>query len=163
MDFRLATLINFDMLFRIASHKLDWSMKFKGINWKSLATIAGIGLIALALVDAGLHWYGGNEAMASFGSGVNARVTGESIFAFLLVGMIVGMVFGIGMAFSYFMWKERKLESQPDELTKLLDEMSREDCLFVDERYESRENDDKGDALEPWERPSDWWKRDDDN
>lgn len=150
------------MFLRIASHKLDWSMKLKGINWKSLATIAGVGLIALALIDAAIHWYG-KEAMASFGSGVNARVTGESIFAFLLVGMIVGMVCGIGMAFAYFMWKEKKLESQPDELTKLLDEMSREDALFVDERYDSFESDDKGDALEPWERPTDWWKRDDDS
>ena len=146
----------------------------KGFTWKKLAYVLGFALLALALVDTFVRWkgadigWGAGEAKsigAIFASGAgigeNARITGESVFAFLLVGMIVGMLCGIAMAFAYFMWREKKLQENPDALTMLLEEIAREDAeaLYVEDTFE---NDEKGDTLEPWERPTDWWKSEED-
>lgn len=125
----------------------------KGITWRKLATVAGIVLVGLALVDTAYQW-------KSSGSGVSPNIAGNSNPAFLLVGIIVGMLIGIVMAFVYFIWKENKLNSEPDDLSQLLDELSREEALFVDDN--PFEGEEKGDALEPWERPTDWWKGEDD-
>ena len=124
----------------------------KEFTWKNLAVIAGCGLAFLALIDTILQ-----QQSAGFGTG--PLVSSQSVLAFLLVGMIAGMVGGIVLAFSYFMWREKKMQENPDELTLLLEELSREEALFLEEGS-SFESDDKGDALEPWERPTDWWKSD---
>ena len=126
----------------------------KEFTWKNLAVIAGCGLVVLALIDTVIQ---GRNA----GLGAGSVVSSQSVLAFLLVGIIVGMVCGIVMAFSYFMWKEKKLQENPDDLTLLLEELSREEALYLDEGS-SFENDDKGDTLEPWERPTDWWKSEED-
>lgn len=125
--------------------------RIKGISWKNTAAVAGTSLVALALVDTAWQWKGS-------GSGVSPHISGNSAPAFLMVGIIIGMLLGIGMAFAYFIWKEKKINSQPDELTQLLDELSKEEALYIDDNYEV--NEEKGDALEPWERPTDWWKSD---
>ncbi|MDF1756373.1 MAG: hypothetical protein P1U89_26530 [Verrucomicrobiales bacterium] len=125
----------------------------RGISLKKLATVAGISLVALALVDTAYQW-------KSTGHGVSPSIGGNSNPAFLMVGIIVGMLCGIIMAFSYFVWKEKKLCAEPDELTQLLEELSKEEALYVDDN--AFEGEEKGDTLEPWERPTDWWKGDED-
>ena len=129
---------------------------WKGIlTWKNLAIAGGGALVALALIDTVVQ-----SKSAGFGHGARSQIAGETIFAFLLVGIIVGMVLGIVLAFSYFMWKEKKLLENPDQLTLLLEELAKEEVLFTEDS--AFEAEDKEDALEPWERPTDWWKSEED-
>ncbi len=125
----------------------------KSINLKKLATLAGLALITLALIDTAYQW-------KSSGFGVSSQLSGNSAPAFILVGIIVGMLMGIGMSFGYFIWKEKQLNEKPDELALLLEELSREEPCFLNQPNDEPEE--KSDALEPWERPTDWWKCDED-
>jgi len=149
----LANLIKFDIFRKIVTHEIIMTKSIKSINLKKLATLAGIALITLALVDTAYQW-------KSSGFGVSSHISGNSAPAFVLVGIIVGMLMGIGMSFGYFIWKEKKLNEKPDELAMLLEELSREESYFLSETAEEPEE--KSDALEPWERPTDWWKGDED-
>jgi Ni/Fe-hydrogenase subunit HybB-like protein len=149
----LAYSVKFDMFRKTVTHEAIMTKSIKRINLKKLATLAGIALVTLALVDTAYQW-------KSSGFGVSSQLSGNSAPAFILVGIIVGMMIGIGMAFGYFMWKEKQLNEKPDELALLLEELSREESFFLNEPVE--ETEEKSDALEPWERPTDWWKGDDD-
>ena len=53
---------------------------------------------------------------------------------------------------------EKSIE-QPDELDILFEELAREEeeALFVEDLNKASEE--KAETLDPWERPSDWWKR----
>ncbi len=130
---------------------------FSGLSWKRVAYVGGGVLITLAVIDLALNW-----RSSEFGTGVSANVEGRSVLAFLLVGMIVGMLGGIAMAFGYFIWREKRLIEEPDDLEQLLEELAREDAdaLYVEDSFES---DDRGETLEPWERPNDWWKKGEDD
>jgi len=131
----------------------------KGLSWKTIATYTGVLLIALALIDTAVHHWNG----VSFGRGVKSQPAGESALVFLMLGLIIGLLGGVILAFSYFMWKERQLAEKPDELEELLNELSKEEALFIEEHNTSAfDNDDKNPDLEPWERPTDWWKQDED-
>lgn len=119
-----------------------------------LALIVGIILAGLLVVDGLPQW-----DKLTFGMGVSSKVGADSTLAMFLVGMIVGMLSGIGLFFGYLMWREKKSIEQPDELDILFEELAREEeeALFVEDLNKASEE--KAETLDPWERPSDWWKR----
>lgn len=130
----------------------------RGFSWKNIAIYGGVTLVALAILDTALDYQRGS----GFGRGLKTQATEEAALVFLMLGTIIGMLAGISMAFGYFIWKEKKLEAEPDQISQLLDELSREEALLADDPNSSESGEDKGDRLEPWERPTDWWKSEED-
>ncbi len=127
-----------------------------------LVFIVGAFILALMAVDGLIQL---NKAgMAEFGFGESSWVTADSAAAIFMVGLIVGMVLGIAIFFYHLVLRERKFAEEPDDLDQLLEEIEREgaeeNAFFHDEK---RNTDEKSEApLDPWERPADWWMREDD-
>lgn len=105
-----------------------------------------------------------NRAAASeYGFGTSSWVTADSAMALFLVGLVAGMVLGIAIFFAYIVCREKKYAEEPDEVAMLLEELAREEQneenpLFVEDHKSREEN---SETLDPWERPADWWKQDD--
>ena len=99
-------------------------------------------------------------ALADYGFGQSHLVTADSVTAMFLVGLVVGMVFGIGLFFGYLVWREKKYAEDPDQIEALFEELAREaeeeDALFVEES--SMDEQQHSESLDPWERSADWWK-----
>lgn len=134
-------------------------MKFSA---NRLILIVGAFVLALMAVDGLIQL---NKAgMAEFGYGESAWVTADSAAAIFMIGLIAGMVLGIAIFFFHLVLREKKFAEEPDELTNLLDEIEREEAqenaFFADEA--PGQTDEKSEALDPWERPADWWMRDED-
>ena len=103
-------------------------------------------------------------ALADYGFGQGNWVTADSVTAMFLVGLVVGMVFGIGLFFGYLVWREKKYAEDPDQIEALFEELAREaeaeDALYVDENSMDEQ---PSDTLDPWERSADWWKNSDED
>ena len=84
--------------------------------------------------------------------------------ALFLVGLVVGLVAGIAIFFGSLVLREKRCTENPDDIDSLLDEISREEAkerenpLFV----EDNSFEEPTESLDPWERPADWWEREDD-
>jgi len=124
----------------------------------SIAVIFGGILVALLCADFFME-----TKNAPFGNGVSTNVKEDSVLAVSILCLIIGMLIGIGMFFVYLVMRERKQNTEQDELALLLDEVSRDDTVFdaedwlsANEMPEVRE--DNTQALDPWERGADWWK-----
>ena len=92
--------------------------------------------------------------------GTSQWVAADSAMALFLVGLVAGIVLGIAVFFSYIVWREKNLTEEPDDLDALLDEIANEEAedeenpLFV----EDSTSEEPIESLDPWERPADWWK-----
>ncbi len=137
---------------RLSFVKMHRSVKSSPISLFALVT--GIVLVTLLVID-GVP----SVSEANFGSGFSNTVTADSTLAVFMIGGIVGMISGIGLFFGYLMWREKQAIEQPDELDVLFEELAREEeeALFVEDLNTAKEE--KAESLDPWERPSDWWKR----
>ena len=117
-------------------------------------------MLALMAVDGLIQL--NQSALADFGLGASTWVAADSAIALFLVGLVAGMVGGIGLFFGYLVWREKKYAEEPDELDALLEEVSREvdleNPLFVDDAPTA---DEIPESTDPWERPADWWKSED--
>lgn len=132
----------------------------KAFSWKSIAAYLGVALIAFAIIDTAFNWNSSN----SFGRGEKTQAAEETALVFLMLGLIIGLLGGVVLAFCYFVWKERQLKEKPDELEQLLSELSKSEALFIEEHNTSAfdsEEPKNPETLEPWERPTDWWKEED--
>ncbi len=134
-------------------------MKFSA---NRLAFIFGAFILGLMAIDGLLQL--NREAYAGFGMGTSQWVNADSAMALFLVGLVVGLVAGIGIFFGYLVWREKRCTETPDGLDALLEEIAREEAeeeenpLFV----EDNSFEEPIESLDPWERPADWWKRDED-
>jgi len=134
-------------------------MKFSA---NRLAFIFGAFILGLMAIDGLLQL--NREAYVGFGMGTNQWVAADSAMALFLVGLVVGLVAGIGVFFGYLVWREKRCTEAPDELDSLLEEIARKEAeeeenpLFV----EDNSLEEPIESLDPWERPADWWKRDED-
>lgn len=135
-------------------------MKF---SWNRLALIVGAFVLALTAVDGLVRMH--ESAMADFGNGQGPLVAADSAMALFLVGLVAGMVIGIGVFFGYLIWRERRFAEEPDEVSLLLEEVAAEErrSALHREREDFYSGDDKGETLDPWERPADWWKNADED
>ncbi len=127
-----------------------------------LILIVGAFVLALMAVDGLIQL---NKAgMAEFGYGESAWVAADSAAAIFMIGLIGGMILGIAIFFFHIALREKKLSEEPNELDALLEEIEREEAeenaFFAEDRHNQSEE--KSEALDPWERPADWWMRDDD-
>jgi predicted negative regulator of RcsB-dependent stress response len=84
--------------------------------------------------------------------------------ALFLVGLVAGMVVGIGIFFGYLVWREKKYAEEPDEVAALLEEIAREEAALENPLYveENQQREEHSESMDPWERPADWWKQDED-
>ncbi len=134
-------------------------MKFSA---NRLAFILGAFILGLMAIDGLIQL--NREAYSGFGVGTSQWVAADSAMALFLVGLVAGLVVGIGVFFGYLVWREKRLAETPDELDALLEEIAREEAeeeenpLFV----EDNAFEEPIESLDPWERPADWWKRDED-
>jgi hypothetical protein len=136
-------------------------MKF---SWNRLALLVGAFVLALTAIDGLLRMH--ESAMADFGSGHGPLVAADSAMALFLVGLVVGMVLGIGVFFGYLVWRERRFAEEPDEVSLLLEEVAAEErrsALHREREDVYGSGDEKGESLDPWERPADWWKKTDED
>lgn len=127
----------------------------------SIAVIFGGFLVALLSADFFMETQSQN-----FGNGVSTNVKEDSILAVSILCLIVGMLIGIGMFFVYLVVREKKQQTEQDELALLLDEVSRDDTVFDAEDWLSTSempeaSEENTQALDPWERGADWWKNED--
>jgi len=127
-----------------------------------LVFIVGAFILALMAIDGLIQL--NRTALHEFGYGQSQWVAADSAMAVFLIGLIAGMVLGIGIFFGYLMWREKKYAEEPDELDALLEELAETDDegdpLFVEDHQS--ESEETAESLDPWERPADWWKQDDD-
>lgn len=142
-------------------------MKRPSFKFRPLRTIPLLAatLLMLFAIDGLLTLQDGDSggALASFGNGTSAQSSTDSLFAFFLLGMVCGLVLGIGLFFAHLLWREKRLAEEPDEVGRLLDEIAREEeeaALLREEAFdeEPAEPKERRETLDPWERPSDWWK-----
>lgn len=128
-----------------------------------LILIVGAFVLALMAVDGLIQL---NKAgMAEFGYGESAWVTADSAAAIFMIGLIAGMVLGIAIFFFHIALREKKLAEEPSELDALLAEIEREEAeenAFFSEELPGQSEEKSEAPLDPWERPADWWMRDDD-
>ena len=127
-----------------------------------LVLIIGSGILALMAIDGLIQL--NSSAMADYGFGHSSWVTADSVTAMFLVGLVVGMVFGIGLFFGYLVWREKKYAEDPDQIEALFEELAREaeaeDSLYVEENTMDEQH---SESLDPWERSADWWKNSDED
>ncbi len=127
-----------------------------------VAFLLGAFILGLMAIDGLLQL--NREAHAGFGMGTSQWVNADSAMALLLVGLVVGLVAGIAIFFGSLVLREKRCTETPNEIDSLLEEISREETkerenpLFV----EDNSLEEPIESLDPWERPADWWKRDDD-
>ena len=124
-----------------------------------LALIVGAFILVLMAIDGLIQM--NSAAMADFGFEASSQIAPDSTLALFLVGLIAGMVVGIGMFFGFLMYREKMCAEQPDSLDELLNEIALEadtDALFV----EDNSMEEKAEKMDPWEKPADWWKSDED-
>lgn len=132
-------------------------MKFSA---NRLVLSVGAFILALMAVDGLIQL---NKAgMAEFGYGESAWVTADSAAAIFMIGLIVGMILGIGIFFFHLVLREKKYAEEPDDLEALLEEIEREEAEENAFFSEENQTEEKSQALDPWERPADWWMREDD-
>lgn len=134
-------------------------MKFSA---NRLVFIFGAFILALMAIDGLVRL--NSSALSAYGFGESAWVTADSSLALFLVGLVAGMVLGIGIFFCYIVWREKKYSEENDEVAALLEEIAREEAasenpLFVED---NRQMEEPSETLDPWERPADWWKQDED-
>lgn len=134
-------------------------MKFSA---NRLVFIFGAFILALMAIDGLVRL--NSSALSAYGFGESAWVTADSSLALFLVGLVAGMVLGIGIFFGYIVWREKKYSEENDEVAALLEEIAREEAasenpLFVED---NRQMEEPSETLDPWERPADWWKQDED-
>lgn len=125
------------------------------VSWNRLALIVGAFVLALTAIDGLVKMQG--EAMDDFGVGTGPLVAADGTVALFLVGLTVGMVLGIGLFFGYLVWRERRLAEEPDEVALLLEEVAAEG-RFRESEGEEVYGEERAETLDPWERPSDWWR-----
>lgn len=124
-----------------------------------LVFIVGAFILALMAVDGLIQL---NEAgMEEFGYGESQWVTADSAAAIFMVGLIVGMVLGIAIFFFHLVMRERRYAEEPDDLGALLDEIEREEAAENAFFSEDKHTEEEHKTLDPWERPADWWMRED--
>lgn len=130
-------------------------MKF---SLNRLVFVVGAFILALMAIDGLIQL---NAAASSeFGTGHSAWVAADSAAALFMIGLVAGMVLGIGIFFGYLVYREKKYANENEGLDELLEELAREeedDALFV----EDNQSEERAEKLDPWERPSDWWKSSD--
>ena len=132
-------------------------MKFSA---NRLVLSVGAFILALMAVDGLIQL---NKAgMAEFGYGESAWVTADSAAAIFMIGLVVGMILGIGIFFFHLVLREKKYAEEPDDLEALLEEIEREEAEENTFFSEENHTEEKSQALDPWERPADWWMREDD-
>jgi hypothetical protein len=94
-------------------------------------------------------------------------VAADSAAAVFLVGLISGLVLGIGLFFGYLMLRERQESLQPDGMALLFEELNHlgtDDFDNLDDFIGDEEAvEEHADSIDPWERPADWWKGEDDD
>ncbi|MCG8602342.1 MAG: hypothetical protein MI807_19515 [Verrucomicrobiales bacterium] len=134
-------------------------MKFSA---NRLVFIFGAFILALMAIDGLVRL--NSSALSAYGFGESAWVNADSSLALFLVGLVAGMVLGIGIFFGYIVWREKKYSEENDEVAALLEEIAREEAasenpLFVED---NRQMEEPSETLDPWERPADWWKQDED-
>jgi len=104
------------------------------------------------------------SALADYGFGQSQWVTADSVTAMFLVGLVVGMLFGIGIFFGYLVRREKKYAEDPDQIEALFEELAREaeeeDALYVEENTMDEQH---SESVDPWERSADWWKNSDED
>lgn len=133
-------------------------MKFSA---NRLVFLVGAVILALMAIDGLIQL--NKAALGEFGVGSSHWVNADSAMALFLVGLVAGMVLGIGIFFGYLVWREKKYAEEPDHVAELLEELAREERqeqnpLFVDENP----GEEFSEKLDPWERPADWWKQEED-
>lgn len=133
-------------------------MKFSA---NRLVLLLGAFILALMAAD-GLAQL--NKAgMAEFGFGESHWVTADSAAAIFMIGLIVGMILGIAIFFYHLVLREKKYAEEPDDLEQLLQEIEEEEASENAFFAEDKPAEDRGEASrDPWERPADWWQREDD-
>ncbi|MEC5129227.1 hypothetical protein VSU19_20875 [Verrucomicrobiales bacterium BCK34] len=131
-------------------------MKF---SLNRLAFIVGAFILALMAIDGLIQM--NKSVLGTYGAGESSWVEANSAAALLLVGLVAGMLLGIGCFFAVIVWRQKKLEGEPDQIDILLEEIAQEEAnaLFVDEKRRDESN---SESLDPWERTADWWKSADD-
>ena len=132
------------------------------VSWNRIALSIGAFVLALTAIDGIVKM--NKEAMSGYGFGQGPLVAADSAAALFLVGLVAGVVIGIGVFFAYLVWREKRFAEQPDEVALLLEEVAEEEKrnAFHREREETY-GEDRGETLDPWERPADWWKNADED
>ncbi len=128
-------------------------------SWNRIALLIGAFVLGLMAIDGLIRM--NEQAMADFGMGQSPLVAADSAAALFIVGLIAGVVLGIGIFFGYLVWREKRFAEEPDHLAELLQEIAAEEkgnALYVEEGGAEERNE----TLEPWERPADWWKTEED-
>lgn len=99
----------------------------------------------------------------------SSGVLADSALAMFLIGLAVGVPAGIGLFFTYLIFREKQeteQDRQMDELLASLAEPSAKSSPWADSGREEHQTMD-GEATEerrdPWERPSDWWRHAEDD
>ncbi len=133
------------------------------LSWNRLALSVGAFVLALTAVDSLVKMNA--KAAADLGVGQGPLVAADSAIALFLVGLVVGMVLGIAVFFVCLAWRGRRCAEQPDEVSRLLEEVATEErrSALRREREESGWGGECAETLDPWERPADWWKRADED
>jgi cytochrome b subunit of formate dehydrogenase len=134
-------------------------MKFSA---NRLVFILGAFILALMAIDGLVQL--NKTALSEYGVGSSSWVTADSAMALFLVGLVAGMVVGIGIFFGYLVWREKKYAEEPDEVAALLEEIAREEAALENPLYveETQQREEHSESMDPWERPADWWKQDED-
>lgn len=94
-------------------------------------------------------------------------VAADSAAAVFLVGLISGLLIGIGLFFGYLILRERQENMQPDGMALLFEELNQlgtDDFDDIDDYLGDEDAvEEHADSIDPWERPADWWKGEDDD
>jgi len=130
---------------------------------RHIAIILAMGIAGLLAMDlVGQSYPAVNVPLPEI-SGVAA----DSAAAVFLVGLISGLLLGIGLFFGYLMLRERQENLQPDGMALLFEELNHlgaDDFEDIDDYLGDEDAvEEHADSIDPWERPADWWKGEDDD
>lgn len=130
---------------------------------RRIAIILALGIAGLLAMDL----IGQSYPAASVSLPEISGVAADSAAAVFLVGLISGLLLGIGLFFGYLMLRERQENAQPDGMALLFEELNHlgtDDFDDIDDYFGDEEAvEEHADSIDPWERPADWWKGEDDD
>jgi hypothetical protein len=129
---------------------------------RRIAIILAMGIAGLLAMDLiGRSHPAVNVTLPEFG------VAADSAAAVFLVGLISGLLLGIGLFFGYLMLRERQENLEPDGMALLFEELNHlgtDDFEDLDDYFADEDAvEEHADSIDPWERPADWWKGEDDD
>lgn len=130
---------------------------------RHIAIILAMGIAGLLAMDLiGQSHPAVSEPLPEIGG-----VAADSAAAVFLVGLICGLLLGIGLFFGYLMLRERQENLQPDGMALLFEELNQlgaDDFDDIDDYFGDEDAvEEHADSIDPWERPADWWKGEDED